>query len=73
MRQMGISASGETINEELPKAPPRGSKKKSKTAEEFDDGDDKSADDKIATQPKTNRAKTKGKGRGKTRRQRKRR
>jgi len=33
MRKMGVSASGESINEEPPKAPPRGKKKKAETAE----------------------------------------
>ena len=33
MRQMGISASGEAINEEQPKAPPRGNKNKKKAEE----------------------------------------
>ena len=33
MRRMGVSASGESINEEPPKAPPRGKKKKPETAE----------------------------------------
>jgi len=33
MRKMGVSASGESINEEPPKTPPRGKKKKAETAE----------------------------------------
>ena len=33
MRKMGVSASGESINEEPPKAPPCGKKKKAETAE----------------------------------------
>ena len=33
MRRMGVSASGESINEEPPKAPPRGNKKKAEAAE----------------------------------------
>ena len=33
MRRMGVSASGESINEEPPKAPPRGKKKKAEAAE----------------------------------------
>ena len=62
MRQMGVSASGETINEEPPKAPPRGNRKERPAGEE--------ADESAASQ-KT--AKSKNKSKGKTRRQRKRR
>ncbi|MGB0632351.1 MAG: membrane protein insertase YidC, partial [Alphaproteobacteria bacterium] len=71
MRQMGVSASGEAINEEPPKAPPRGNRKK-KAAEDGDgEGGGDSGDENAAPSPKPPRAKTKSKG--KTRRQRKRR
>lgn len=59
MRRMGVSASGASINEEPPKAPPRGNRKAKEAAEE---------DDKPAT-PK---GPVKGKGKT-TRRQRKKR
>lgn len=59
MRQMGVSASGEAINEEPPKAPPRGNRGKE------DEGNN------PVDKPKPTRAKAKAKG--KTRRQRKRR
>lgn len=69
MRQMGVSASGETINAEPPKAPPRGNKKKN-AAEATESG-------KTAHQPdfaaNATKAKAKTKAKGKTRRQRKRR
>ncbi len=59
MRQMGISASGEAINEEQLKAPPRGNKKKKKAEE--------ASEEKPAPAPKA-RAKSK-----KSRRKRKKR
>tara|TARA_Y100001970_G_scaffold141271_1_gene173923 strand:- start:12075 stop:14003 length:1929 start_codon:yes stop_codon:yes gene_type:complete len=60
MRQMGVSASGESINEEIPKAPPRGNSRKEPPKKETDNS---------APPQKT----TKAKAKGKTRRQRKRR
>lgn len=62
MRKMGVSASGESINEEPPKAPPRGNKKKKK--EESGDDDE---------EPKKKRGPTPPSSKGKTRRQRKKR
>lgn len=69
MRQMGVSASGEAINEEPPKAPPRGNKKK-KAVKETDDVD---PDGDNKTEPTAKPPKAKNKSKGKTRRQRKRR
>ena len=69
MRQMGVSASGEAINEEPPKAPPRGNKKK-KAVKETDDVD---PDGDNETEPTAKPPKAKNKSKGKTRRQRKRR
>ncbi|CAN0356892.1 unnamed protein product [Discosporangium mesarthrocarpum] len=63
MRKMGVSASGESINEEPPKAPPRGNKKKKDASANDDASEDKPAQSKPAA-----------KGKGKTtRRQRKKR
>lgn len=60
MRKMGVSASGESINEEPPKAPPRGKKKKKdETAE--------------SAEPEKKRGPTPPSSKGKTRRQRKKR
>ena len=73
MRQMGVSASGQTINEEPPKAPPRGNKKKKQPAEKSEEGDDADEDDEPAPKPKPKPNRAKGKSKGKTRRQRKRR
>jgi len=75
MRQMGITASGEAINEEPPKAPPRGIRKKKADKDgegrgDGDSGDDGDNGDKPAPPPKPN---AKAKSKGKTRRQRKRR
>jgi len=75
MRQMGITASGEAINEEPPKAPPRGNRKKKADKDgegrgDGDSGDDGDNGDKPAPPPKPN---AKAKSKGKTRRQRKRR
>ena len=69
MRQMGVSASGEAINEEPPRAPPRGNKKK-KAVKETDDVD---PDGDNETEPTAKPPKAKNKSKGKTRRQRKRR
>ena len=69
MRQMGVSASGEAINEEPPRAPPRGNKKK-KAVKETDDVD---PDGDNKTEPTAKPPKAKNKSKGKTRRQRKRR
>lgn len=69
MRQMGVSASGEAINEEPPKAPPRGNKKK-KAVKETDDVD---PDGDNKPEPTAKPPKAKNKSKGKTRRQRKRR
>ena len=73
MRQMGVSASGEAINEEPPKAPPRGTKKKKKPAETSEDGDDEGEEDTPEPKPKPKPNRAKAKSKGKTRRQRKRR
>jgi YidC/Oxa1 family membrane protein insertase len=58
MRKMGVSASGESINEEPPKAPPRGDKKKKDGS-----GDDEEPEKKPGPTPPSSK--------GKTRRQRK--
>ncbi len=60
MRKMGVSASGESINEEPPKAPPRGNKKKKDGS-----GDDEEPEKKPGPTPPSSK--------GKTRRQRKKR
>ena len=59
MRKMGVSASGESINEEPPKAPPRGKKKNADTAED--------------AEPASKPGPTPPSSKGKTRRQRKKR
>ena len=59
MRRMGVSASGESINEEPPKAPPRGKKKNADTAED--------------AEPASKPGPTPPSSKGKTRRQRKKR
>ncbi len=60
MRKMGVSASGESINEEPPKAPPRGDKKKKDGS-----GDDEEPEKKPGPTPPSSK--------GKTRRQRRKR
>lgn len=80
MRQMGISASGTALVEEVPKAPPRGNKKNKSAADangdesddgnESDDSDDDTPETEAGPAPATG---SKGKSKGKTRRQRKRR
>ena len=60
MRQMGVSASGETINAEPPKAPPRGNKKKN-AAEATESGKTAHQPDFAANATKA-KAKTKAKG-----------
>ncbi|MEC9206392.1 MAG: YidC/Oxa1 family membrane protein insertase, partial [Pseudomonadota bacterium] len=69
MRQMGVSASGETINAEPPKAPPRGNKK-SNAAKANESGKTAHQPDPAANATK---AKAKSKATGKTRRRRTRR
>jgi YidC/Oxa1 family membrane protein insertase len=63
MRKMGVSASGESINEEPPKAPPRGAKKKK--AEKAENAEDEEPAPKPGPTPASSK--------GKTRRQRKKR
>jgi YidC/Oxa1 family membrane protein insertase len=60
MRRMGVSASGKTINEEPPKAPPRGNKNKNEAS-----GDSEEPEKKSGPTPPSSK--------GKTRRQRKKR
>ena len=65
MRKMGVSASGQSINEEPPKAPPRGNKKKKNEASSDSTGNGEGRAGKQGPTPRSSK--------GKSRRQRKKR